>query len=118
MRTIKSKELMMDGTMKITYTVLCESDFNKEITLEEILKNENVLRIVKSEFAKGLRNVLLTTKEDTTITLKTEKEHFDFMASKNDFADLLELAEEDARKNKRIKKGCDGIELIDIITIE
>ena len=108
----------MEGMMKVTYTILCESDVSKEINLEEILGNEKVLKAIKSEFAKGLRNINLSAKENATIIVKTEKEHFDFMASKNDFADLLELAEEDAKKNKRLKKGCDGIELTDIITIE
>jgi len=108
----------MDGTMKITYTILCTSDINKEIELEAILMNEKVLKALKSEFAKGLRNIALSSKENTTITIKTEKEHFEFIANKDDFADLLELAEEDAKKNKRLKKGCDGIELIDIVTIE
>jgi len=109
---------MMDGKMKITYTVLCENDVNKEIGLDEILNNEKVLKAIKSEFAKGLRHIVLTAKENTVIALRTEKEQFEFLASKNDFADLLELAEEDARKHKRLKKGCDGIELIDIVTIE
>lgn len=108
----------MEGMMKVTYTVLCESDVNREIGLEEILGNEKVLKSIKSEFAKGLRNIVLSARENAAITIKTEKEYFDFTASKNDFADLLELAEEDARKNKRLKKGCDGVELIDIITIE
>ena len=108
----------MEGTMKVTYTVLCENDVSKEISLEKILNSEKVLKAIKSEFAKGLRNIILSAKENATIIVKTEKEHFDFTASKNDFADLLELAEEDAKKNKRLKKGCDGIELIDIITIE
>ena len=108
----------MEGMMKVTYTVLCDNDVSKEISLEEILGSEKVVKAMKSEFAKGLRNINLSAGENTTITIKTEKEHFDFTASKNDFADLLELAEEDARKNKRLRKGCDGIELIDIITIE
>ncbi len=104
--------------MKITYTVLCAGDISKEIGLEDILKNEKVLKALKSEFAKGLRNIALIAKENSLIAIKTEKECFEFMASKNDFADLLELAEEDARKNKRLKKGCDGVELIDIVTVE
>lgn len=108
----------MDGMIKVTYTVLCESDVYNEIDLHDILENEKVSKAIKSEFAKGLRNIQLSLKESTTITIKTEKKHFDFMASKNDFADLLVLAEEDAKKNKRFKKGCDGIELIDIITVE
>jgi len=104
--------------MKVTYTVLCESDVSKEISLEEILGNDKVVKAIKSEFAKGLRNIMLSAGENTAITVKTGKEHFDFTASKNDFADLLELAEEDAKKNKRLKKGCDGVELIDIVTVE
>jgi len=108
----------MEGIMKITYTVLCENDVSREISLEEVLNNDKVIKAIKSEFAKGLRNIDLSVEESTTITVRTEKEHFDFTASKNDFADLLELAEEDARKNKRLKKGCDGVELIDIVTVE
>lgn len=105
--------------MRVTYTILCESDLYKEIGLRDILANEKVSKSIKSEFAKGLRNIMLNTKDDDTkIIIKTQKEHFEFMASKNDFADLLELAEDDARKNKRLKKGCDGIELIDIVTVE
>ena len=108
----------MDGMMKVTYTVLCENDVNREVGIEEVLENEKVVKAIKSEFAKGLRNITLSAKDLAMIVIKTEKEHFEFMASKNDFADLLELAEEDARKHKRLKKGCDGIELIDIVTIE
>ncbi|MDF1880643.1 hypothetical protein JHD50_04880 [Sulfurimonas sp. MAG313] len=50
--------------------------------------------------------------------IKTQKEVYTFTASKNDFADLLELAEEDARKHKRLKKECDGVELVDIVTVD
>ncbi len=108
----------MNGMMKVTYTVLCENDVYKEIELQALLENEKVSKAIKSEFAKGLRNIALSLKESTTITIKTEKQKFEFMAKKDDFADLLELAEEDAKKNKRLKKGCDGIELVDIITVE
>lgn len=108
----------MDGMMKVTYTVLCENDVYQEIDLQALLENEKVSKAIKSEFAKGLRNIALSLKESTTITIKTEKQKFEFMVKKDDFADLLELAEEDAKKNKRLKKGCDGIELVDIITVE
>lgn len=108
----------MDGKMKVTYTLLCESDTYKEIALNELLQNEKISKAIKSEFAKGIRNIELDYKESTAITIKTTKEHYEFMVSKNDFADLLVLAEEDARKHKRLKKGCEGVELIDIVTIE
>ena len=97
---------------------MCKNDVNKELNLADILANEKVEKAIKSEFAKGLRNLVVSHKEEAEIFLKTEKEVFEMTVSKNDFADLLELAEEDARKHKRIKKECDGVELVDILTIE
>jgi len=108
----------MDGMIKVSYTVMCRNDVSKEINLTKLLANEKVMKAIKSEFATGLRNLALSTKEDNTVYIKTQKEIHTFMASKNDFADLLELAEEDARKHKRIKKECDGVELVDIITVD
>ena len=108
----------MDGMIKVSYTVMCKNDVSKEVLLSTLLNNEKVMKAIKSEFATGLRNLVLSSKEDTTVYIKTQKEVFEFMVSKNDFADLLELAEEDARKNKRIKKECDGIELVDIVTLD
>ena len=106
----------MDGMIKVSYTVMCRNDVSKEVNLADLLANEKVMKAIKSEFATGLRNLTLSHKEETTVYIKTQKEIHTFMASKNDFADLLELAEEDARKHKRIKKECDGVELIDIVT--
>jgi hypothetical protein len=97
---------------------MCKNDINNELSLSEILANEKIEKAIKSEFAKGLRNLVLSCKEETTIFLKTQKEVFELIVDKNDFADLLELAEEDARKHKRIKKECEGIELVDILTID
>jgi len=97
---------------------MCKNDVSKELSLVEIFANEKVEKAIKSEFAKGLRNLVLSHKEESEVFLKTEKEVFEMTVSKNDFADLLELAEEDARKHKRIKKECDGVELVDILTID
>jgi len=109
---------MVDGMIKVSYTVMCKNDVNKELSLTDILANEKVAKAIKSEFAKGLRNLALSHKEDAEVFLKTQKEIFEVTVSKNDFADLLELAEEDARKHKRIKKECDGVELVDILTLD
>jgi hypothetical protein len=108
----------VEGMIKVIYTVMCKKDVNQEINLADILANEKVMKAIKSEFATGLRNIELSQKEDSSVYIKTQKEIFEFTASKNDFADLLELAEEDARKNKRLKKECDGVELMDILTID
>lgn len=104
--------------IKVCYTIMCKNDVNKELSLADILANEKVEKAIKSEFAKGLRNLILSHKEDAEVFLKTEKEVFEVTVSKNDFADLLELAEEDARKHKRVKKECEGVELVDILTID
>jgi len=97
---------------------MCKNDVSEELSLTEILANEKVIKAIKSEFASGLRNLVLSQKEDTQVTIKTKKEVFEFSVSKDDFADLLEFAEEDARKHKRIKKECDGVEIVDIITVD
>jgi hypothetical protein len=97
---------------------MCRNDVSKELSLNALLANEKVMKAIKSEFATGLRNLALSNKEETTVYIKTQKEVHTFTASKNDFADLLELAEEDARKKKRLKKECDGVELVDIITVD
>ncbi|MCB4743510.1 MAG: hypothetical protein LGB07_03140 [Sulfurovum sp.] len=108
----------MEGLIEVSYTVMCENDVALEITLKTLLENEKVMRVIKGEFAKGLRNIILNSKdEEAKVYLKTDKTVYTFTANKNDFADLLELAEEDARKHKRLKKECDGVELVDIRTV-
>ena len=106
----------MDGTMKVSYKMLCDSDVYQEIDLNKILKNEKVAKVIRSEFAKGLRNISLTALENIKISISTDKEIFEFKADKQDFADLIELAEEDAKQHKRSKKGCMGVEVVDFVT--
>jgi len=109
----------MEGKILVTYKILCKNDFNLEITLEKLLENEKVAKVIKSEFAKGIRNIDLNIKhKDCKIKLETQKELYQFETSKNDFADLVSLAEEDANSRKLFKKDCVGIELYDIETFE
>ena len=108
----------MEGKILVTYKILCKSDFNQEVTLEQLLSNEKVAKIIKSEFAKGVRNIGLNAKNtDCKIKIETEKELYRFEALKDDFADLVSLAEEDAASRKLFKKDCAGIELVDIETV-
>jgi len=106
----------MDGTMKVSYKMLCDSDVYQEVDLNKILENEKVSKVIRSEFAKGLRNISLSTSENIKISISTNKEIFEFEADKKDFADLIELAEEDAKQHKRSKKGCSGVEVVDFVT--
>jgi antitoxin component of MazEF toxin-antitoxin module len=107
----------MDGTLKVSYKMLCESDVYSEVNISDILQNEKVAKVIKSEFAKGLRNITLSSSQNIKIEISTQKEIFEFEAEKKDFADLVELAEEDAKEHKRIKKGCGGVEIVDFSTI-
>ncbi len=104
--------------MNITYKVLCQKDTNKEITIDELLNNEKVTKAIKSEFGEGLRNLILNSEDkEALVTLATEKELYTFEVSKNDFADILDLAEENAKSRKLYKKECDRVEIIDIETV-
>jgi len=108
----------MQGKLNVTYQLICDNDTHKEISIEEILKNEKIVKLLKSEFAKGLRNLTLSSEfSDAKIILSTEKELYHFEAKKQDFADLIELAEEDAKKRKLFKKGCDAIAIVDFETL-
>ncbi len=108
----------MQGKLKVTYQLICENDIHKELSLSEIIKNEKFVKLLKSEYAKGLRNLELSTDNcEANIILKTQKELYEFETDKKDFADLIELAEEDAKERKLFKKGCQEIELVDFVTL-
>ncbi|MEA3553117.1 MAG: hypothetical protein U9R39_01805 [Campylobacterota bacterium] len=105
----------MDGKIMVTYKILCKSDFNLEITLEQILSNEKIAKAIKNEFAKGVRNIDFSSKNmDSLLKIETKKELYQFEALKDDFADLVSLAEDNATSRKLFKKDCIGIELVDI----
>ncbi|MEA3330181.1 MAG: hypothetical protein U9Q29_00610 [Campylobacterota bacterium] len=109
----------MDGKIIVTYKVLCESDLNVSVALSELLLNEKVAKVIKSEFAKGLRNIeLLSDSGEATLRVQTAKESHTFEVSKDDFADILVLAEDDATTKKLFKKDCDRVELVDILTVD
>lgn len=109
----------MDGTIMVTYKVVCKNDFNLELTFEKLLSNEKVARAIKNEFAKGIRNIDLLSKDGSAkLSIETKKELYQFEVSKNDFADLVSLAEDDANTRKLMKKDCSHIELVNIETID
>ena len=108
----------MDGKIIVTYKVLCQGDLNRDISLTELLSNEKVIKAIKSEFAKGLRNIELSTvDENASLKISTIKDIQTFEVLKDDFADILTLAEEDASSKKLLKKGCERVELVNIETV-
>jgi len=107
----------MNGKIMVTYKILCDTDINKEIPAQELLENEKIFRAIKTEYAKGTRNTNLSFSEDTVLKIETVRKVHTFEVSKDDFADLLVLAEEDAKNKKLLKKDCDRVELVDIETM-
>ncbi|WP_373003823.1 hypothetical protein [Sulfurimonas sp.] len=108
----------MNGNIVVTYKILCESDLNTSVKLQELLLNDKVSKAIKSEFAKGLRNIeLVTQNEEASLIVETAKELYTLEVSKDDFADILVLAEEDAIARKLFKKDCSRVELVDIETL-
>mgnify|MGYP006995563788 CR=1 FL=1 len=116
--TIVKGKRDMDGAIMVTYKILCEADLNIAISLQELLKNENVIKSIKSEFAKGSRNIALSSNTDAILKIETVRKVHAFEVSKDDYADLLALAEEDAKNKKLLKKDCERVELIDIETFK
>ncbi len=109
----------MNGNIEVTYKVVNQNDLNLAISLNELLKNEKIVKLIKSEFAKGYRNIDLKIDSELSdkFKLETIKELYSFTILKDDFADIISLAEEDANNKKLLKKDC-FIELVDIKTIE
>ena len=102
----------------VTYRILCKADINKEISIQDILSNEKIAKVIKSEYAKGIRNItLLSDVKDVAVKIESDKKLYSFEVEKDDFADLVVLAEEDASSKKLIKKDCDRVELVDIETL-
>ena len=109
----------MDGKIMVTYKIVCNNDFNLELTLEKLLSNEKISKAIKNEFAKGVRNLDIISKNSSCkINIETIKELYEFEVNKDDFADILTLAEENAQERKLIKKDCSHIELVDIKTVD
>jgi len=109
----------MNGKIMVTYKILCKADVNQEISINDLLENEKIAKVIKSEYAKGLRNItLLSNSKDSSIRIETLKDLYSFEAQKDDYADLLVLAEEDALNKKLIKKDCERVELVDIETLK
>ncbi|PHR52965.1 MAG: hypothetical protein COA44_15760 [Arcobacter sp.] len=109
----------MDGQVEVSFTILCENDFSKEITLSDLLKSEKVLKAIKSDFCEGARNLVISSSaSDVKISINSEKKEHVHVIEKDDIQDILELTEEYARSEKLLKGDCSRIELKNFSTLE
>lgn len=106
----------MTGEMMISYIVLCENDLEVTVTLNALLQDEKIARAIKHAFAKGKRDIEAVVSEPGAMTIKNKKTLQTVTIPKESFMDALTLAEEDARKKKLLKKGCERVEIVDIET--
>ena len=107
----------MEGKITVTYAVICDNDVQMEVSVGELFANEKVLNLIKREFTKGARGIIADPSNATgSFTLFKEKKHHAFVIEKDDFADALTLAEDDARNKKLLKGNCNRVELIDLET--
>ena len=107
----------MEGQITVTYIILCDDDVNVEIDMQSIFANDKVQKLLKSEFTKGARNLTLDASNVSgTLRIAKEKQPHTVIIEKDDFADALSLAEEDARSKKLLKGKCGRIELVDLKT--
>lgn len=113
------KDIKVNGNIEVTYKIVNKKDLNLTLGLEDLLKNEKVLKVIKSEFAKGYRNIDVKVGNELSdnFILETQNSHYSFTVLKDDFADILALAEDDATTKKLLKKDC-FVELVDIKTVE
>jgi len=109
----------MDGQVEVSFTILCENDFNKELSLAELLGSDKVLKAIKSDFCEGARNLEIHSEsKDVKISINSEKKTHTHVIEKDDIQDILELTEEYARSQKLLKGGCSRIELKNFQTLE
>lgn len=109
----------MNGNIEVKYKIVNKKDLNLNLSLKELLQNERITKVIKSEFAKGHRNIDINIYQELNdkFKLETKKEHYTFIVSKDDFADIVTLAEEDATAKKLLKKDS-FVELVDIKTLD
>jgi len=108
----------MEGQVEVSFTILCENDFDKEVSLEDLLKSEKVLKAIKSEFCEGARNLSISSNaENVKIQINSEKKEHKHEIEKDDIQDILELTEDYARSQKLLKGACSRIELKNFKTI-
>ena len=109
----------MEGQVEVQFTILCENDFHKEISLSDLLASEKVIKAIKSEFCEGARNLEINSDAaDAKITVGTEKKVYTHIIEKDDIQDILELTEEFARSQKLLKGTCGRVELKNFKTVE
>jgi len=109
----------MEGQITVTYTIICDNDIHLELPIAEVFSNEKIQNLIRREFAGNSRGIVMDhAKASGTLIVEKEKKHYQLTIDKDDFADALTLAEEDAKKRKLLKAGCTMVELIDLETLK
>lgn len=109
----------MQGNVKVSYKVLCDNEKDQELSLSDIFSHANVKKAIKSAFTNGRKNITIDFEKDIKIAITPERVIHELIISKEDaLMDMLTLCEDDARKKKKVKKGCERVEIVDFETVK
>jgi hypothetical protein len=109
----------MQGNVKVSYKVLCDNEKDQELSLSDLIANVNVKKAIKSAFTNGRKNITISFSDDVKVLIAPEREVHELVISKQDaLMDMLTLCEDDARKKKNVKKGCERVEIVDFETLK
>jgi len=107
----------MQGSVKVFYKVLCDNEKSHEIYLNDLLEHNGIKKAIKSAFTSGRKDIDITcSDDDVKIFIEPHRDIHEMIIAKNDIQDMLSLAEEDAKKKRKLKKGCERIDIVDFET--
>lgn len=109
----------MQGNVKVSYKVLCDNEKDQELSLSDLFTNANVKKAIKSAFTNGRKNITISYSDDVKVLIAPERKIHELIISKEDaLMDMLSLCEDDAKKKKNLKKGCERVEIVDFETFK
>lgn len=106
----------MTGQIIVSYVVENLSD-HKTMTLQQLLEFDSVKKAIIKEMGGKRNSVFDSSNIAGQVTLSNRSEVFTLEINKDDFADALTFAEDDAKNNKRLS-GDKVVTLIDLQTKE
>ncbi|MBN2869386.1 MAG: hypothetical protein JXK04_00360, partial [Campylobacterales bacterium] len=85
------------------------------ISLEDLVADEDVMKIIRRKFGKTSKPLEHAVTEGKLV-LSLLRQSYECTFPKSQYLDTVEICEEDARSRKLLKKGCERIEVTDIVT--
>ncbi len=101
----------MKGTMQVFFKILTGDSIS--VKLSDVLKNEKVVNVIKTNFGKGIRGAVINIQNECELTIEKENVIHNIEIQKKDFQDAMSFVEEYIEENKLNKKDF-PVEIVDI----